>query len=89
MDAKLTLKLDKKVISDLKKYAKEHETSISRLLENYARKLTRKKEIVVEEPLPKWLEEIAEITSKYPADTRTDEEMQADYDAYRDKKYGG
>jgi hypothetical protein len=89
MDAKLTLKLDKEVIHDLKQYAKAQGTSVSRLLENYAKKLIDKKENLAEEPLPLWLQEIREIREKYPPVTATDEELQADYNAYRDRKYGG
>jgi len=35
MDAKLTLKLEKNTISKMKLYAKEHETSLSQLVENF------------------------------------------------------
>ena len=35
MDTKLTLKLDKAVISKMKLYAKEHDTSLSQLVENF------------------------------------------------------
>jgi len=35
MDTKLTLKLKKNVIEQAKKYASEHEISLSKLIENY------------------------------------------------------
>ena len=35
MEAKLTLKLDKSVIDSAKKYAKENNRSLSRMVENY------------------------------------------------------
>ena len=35
MDTKLTLKFDKNTISKMKLYAKEHDTSLSRLVENF------------------------------------------------------
>ena len=35
MDTKLTLKLDKNIISKMKIYAKEHDTSLSNLVENF------------------------------------------------------
>ena len=35
MEAKLTLKLDRAVIEFAKKYAKEHNRSLSRMVENY------------------------------------------------------
>ncbi len=41
MNAKLTLKLDRQVIEDTKRYARQHGTSLSRLVEGYFSKLTR------------------------------------------------
>ncbi len=41
MNAKLTLKLDQQVIEDTKRYARQHGTSLSRLVEGYFSKLTR------------------------------------------------
>jgi len=40
MDTKLTLKLEQKVIDKAKDYAKEHKTSLSKLIENYLQKVT-------------------------------------------------
>ena len=40
MEAKLTLKLDNAVIQSAKKYAKKHNRSLSRLVENYFRNLS-------------------------------------------------
>lgn len=44
MDSKLTLKLDKAVIEQAKKYAKEQQISLSRLIENYLASLTQKEQ---------------------------------------------
>ena len=41
MNAKLTLKLDRKVIESTKRYAREHGTSLSRLVEDYFSVLSR------------------------------------------------
>lgn len=41
MDAKLTLKLDKNVIEDAKKYANLHKKSLSRLIEDYLRAINQ------------------------------------------------
>ncbi len=41
MNAKLTLKLDQQVIESTKRYAREHGTSLSRLVEDYFSVLTR------------------------------------------------
>ncbi len=40
MDTKLTLRLKKKVIDQAKKYANDHETSLSKLIENYLSAIT-------------------------------------------------
>jgi hypothetical protein len=43
MEAKLTLKLDKTVIDSAKQYAKEHNRSLSKLVENYFSSLSSKR----------------------------------------------
>ena len=40
MDTKLTLKLRKSVIDQAKKYASDHDTSLSRIIENYLTAIT-------------------------------------------------
>jgi hypothetical protein len=40
METKLTLKLKKTVIDQAKKYANDHETSLSKLIENYLAAIT-------------------------------------------------
>ena len=40
METKLTLRLKKKVIDQAKKYANDHETSLSKLIENYLEAVT-------------------------------------------------
>jgi hypothetical protein len=40
MEAKLTLRLKKRVIDQAKKYAYDHETSLSKLIENYLSAIT-------------------------------------------------
>lgn len=42
MNAKLTLKLDDSVIASAKQFAREHQTSVSKLVETYLRTITRK-----------------------------------------------
>lgn len=41
MDAKLTLKLDKNVIEDAKKYAALHKKSLSRMFEDYLKSINQ------------------------------------------------
>ncbi len=48
MDSKLTLKLDKEIIEQAKSYAKEHQVSLSKLIENYLQFIVSKKSEVVE-----------------------------------------
>ena len=40
MDTKLTLKLDSNIIEEAKRYAKESNTSLSKLIENYLSAIT-------------------------------------------------
>ena len=42
MDAKLTLKLDKQVIDEAKKYASSHKRSLSRMIESYLKSLSER-----------------------------------------------
>lgn len=42
MNTKLTLNLNKQVIESAKEYAESHQTSLSRLIENYLSSLTKK-----------------------------------------------
>lgn len=44
MKAKLTLKIDKSTIEKAKKYAREKDTSLSKMIENYLQALTNKQE---------------------------------------------
>ena len=43
MESKLTLKLNKEVINQAKSYAKDRNTSLSKLIENYLQTVTLKK----------------------------------------------
>ena len=70
MNTKLTLSIDKTVIAKAKKYAKQNETSISELVENYLKLLSQDvKHNMVEEPREKYspLNKIAGIV-KLPDD---------------------
>jgi hypothetical protein len=42
MDTKLTIKLNKRVIDNAKNYAKNHRTSLSRMIESYLDAMTSK-----------------------------------------------
>ena len=79
MDTKLTLKLDKQVIEQAKKYAKTHNISLSRLVENYLKALTGNKDKQAGVgPLVKDLTGVVKID---------DRDYRADYTDYLEKKY--
>ena len=44
MDTKLTLKLDKNVVEEAKKYASSQKTSLSQIIESYLKLITTQKE---------------------------------------------
>lgn len=67
MDTKLTLKLNHTVIEKAKEYAKEKNTSLSRLIENYLQSITEKgtaKESSKITPLVKSLSGIIDMKEK-------------------------
>lgn len=78
MSTKLTLNLNKEIIEEAKSYAKSHQTSLSKLIENYLSSLTsvsKKKSPV--SPLVESLTGI--IPNEY--------DEKKDYREYIDKKY--
>lgn len=50
MTTKLTLSIESSVIEQAKNYAKAHNKSLSRLIENYLKSLSETKEELVQEP---------------------------------------
>jgi hypothetical protein len=66
MNAKLTLKLDSKVIAKAKKYAKSHNTSLSKMIESYLDSITGDKKSGIEiTPLVKSLSGVIELPPDY------------------------
>jgi macrodomain Ter protein organizer (MatP/YcbG family) len=66
MDTKLTLKLEQKIIERAKDYAKKHNTSLSKLIENYLQSLTKKADETEKiSPLVKSLSGIVDIPKNY------------------------
>ena len=67
MDAKLTLKLDKDIIHRAKLYAREKNSSLSSLVENYFIFLTDRNEVKVTEitPLVKELSGIIKVDENF------------------------
>ena len=66
MDTKLTLSIDKQIIEVAKKYARNTNTSLSNLIENYLVSITAKKSSVEEEisPLVKSLSGVIKLDKK-------------------------
>jgi hypothetical protein len=80
MDTKLTLKLEQTIIEKAKKYARNNETSISKLLENYLMKITSDQDVKIEiTPLVRSLSGIIELSE--------DSDERTEYSAYLEKKY--
>jgi len=80
MNTKLTLRLDNKVISKAKKYAKERNTSLSKMIESYLDAVTRKNISGIEiTPLVKSLSGVIKLPADY--------QHRKDYTDYLDQKY--
>jgi hypothetical protein len=81
MDTKLTLKLDESVIEKAKIYAKNQQTSLSRLIENYLFALTKEQQVEDEKitPLVKSLSGIVDLAE--------DGMSSSNYAEYLTKKY--
>lgn len=66
MDTKLTLSFDKNVIERAKKYADEHNISLSRLIEHLLTQVTRKEYKSLEDfPISDWVNMVAEGEMEY------------------------
>lgn len=80
MDTKLTLKLDKEVIERAKRYAAEHQISLSRVVEQYLDYLTAQNAPQGDvTPLVQSLSGIIQLDADY--------DHRADYANYLEKKY--
>ena len=80
MNSKLTLKLNSIVIARAKKYAKKHNTSLSRMIESYLDSVTKEENSGIEiTPLVKSLSGVIELPADY--------DYSKDYTDHLDKKY--
>jgi hypothetical protein len=80
MNSKLTLKLNSIVIARAKKYAKKHNTSLSRMIESYLDSVTKEDNSGIEiTPLIKSLSGVIELPADY--------DNRKDYTDYLDQKY--
>ena len=79
MESKLTLKLDKQVINHAKTYAKMHNTSLSKMIENYLQSITTKKKRTIEiSPLVESLTGVIDLKNK---------DYRKDYTDFLSEKY--
>ncbi len=80
MDTKLTLKLDDSIIEQAKNYAKQKDTSLSKLIESYLGKLVTPMNEEAITPLVKSLSGVIELPKKL--------EQKKDYKKHILNKYG-
>lgn len=79
MESKLTLKLDKDIIEQAKTYARDHNTSLSKMIENYLQTVTLKKKKPIEiSPLVESLTGVIDLSEK---------NYRKDYTDFLSKKY--
>ena len=72
MDAKLTLKLDKEVIERAKRFARQYNTSLSKLVEHYFEQITQQdnnEDVTELTPLVRSLYGIASIEPEFDSET--------------------
>jgi hypothetical protein len=80
MDSKLTVRLDSNVIDRAKSYARNHNVSISRMIESYLDSVTQQKSKNIEiTPLVKSLSGVIKVDA--------DHDFKKDYSDYLSKKY--
>ena len=80
METKLTLRLKKKVIDQAKKYANDHETSLSKLIENYLSAITNEsKSIEKISPLVESLSGIIQLSENEDPKGRYQEHIEEKY----------
>jgi hypothetical protein len=80
MDAKITLSFDERVIERAKKYAEEHNISLSRLMELLLDKLTSKHYKSLEDfPIAEWVSQLSDGAPEYRAKPRKRSKIKEEY----------
>jgi hypothetical protein len=80
METKLTLRLKKNVIDRAKRYANDHETSLSKLIENYLSAITMESKAVMKiSPLVQSLSGVIQLSK--------DEDAKVKYHEHLNEKY--
>jgi hypothetical protein len=78
MNTKLTLSLDKEIIAEAKSYARSHQVSLSKLIENYLNSLTHESNN---------RDAISPLVESLTGIIPSDYDEREDYRNYIDKKY--
>lgn len=85
MDTKITLSFDESIINRAKKFAEEHNTSVSRLMEFLLDKLTSKNYKSIEDlPVSEWVSMVAEGQAEYKTRKKSRKELKSEF--YRSRK---
>ena len=85
MDSKITLSFDENVIEKAKKFAEDHNISLSRLTEMIYRKMTSSRYPDLEDlPIANWVNEVAAGEAEYKTKPRSKKAMKKEY--YRSRK---
>ena len=80
MDAKITLSFEESVIARAKKFADEHNMSLSRLMEFLLDKMTSKNYKSLEDiPVSEWVSKVAEGQAEYKIRKKSRKEMKNEY----------
>ncbi len=85
MDAKITLSFNESVIHKAKKFAEEHNMSLSRLLEHLLEKITSKNYKSLEDiPIAEWVSVVSEGPAEYKTRKKSRKEIKNDF--FKSKK---
>lgn len=79
MDTKLTLKLNKQIIENAKKYAKEKKVSLSKIIESYLQSITSENDTKIE--ITPFVESLSGVIDLKESDYKRD------YSDYLNAKY--
>ncbi|MCF8232360.1 MAG: DUF6364 family protein [Bacteroidales bacterium] len=84
MDTKLTLKIDKNIVEEAKKYASSQKMSLSQIIESYLRFITTQKEPEDKEEI-----EISPFVKSMSSGKKipTDIDVKSDYSKFLEEKY--
>ncbi|MBI2411520.1 MAG: hypothetical protein HYV32_06540 [Candidatus Kerfeldbacteria bacterium] len=82
MNVKLTLKMDKTIIEEVKEFSAAHDISVSKLVEQFFRTITKEKNHPTKQPVSGI---VAELLGIIPQNTA--KEYRTEYTDYLTKKY--